>query len=130
MEHMNQQPIKCPTCGGNMICESWSTDPHSVDIHTYRLRCPAGHIWNLVEVKDETRKMVTVCTFCRGVLYDGDEWRNYLPKEVVVEKGQDAGDAYHNHQDKAVCPDCEVEHPLKFFSHAGIMWARLEEDVN
>lgn len=120
-----------------MICESWEIDPHSADVHTYRLKCPAGHIWDLVEVKDEPRRVVkvkselrrivTVCVFCGRNLYDGDEWKNYLPKEIAVEKGQDAGDAYHNHQDKAVCPDCEVKHPLEFFSHDGIMWARLKD---
>lgn len=128
MEYMNQQPIKCPTCGGNMICVSWSTDPHSVDIHTYRLRCPAGHIWNLVEMKDEPRRVIDTCVFCGKPFYNGDDWTNYLPKEIVVKRGQDAADAYRQGKSKAICPNCEKDHPTSRQQHDSIMWARLIEE--
>lgn len=72
---------------------------------------------------------IVTCSFCGKGLYEGDDWRNYLPKEIVVEKGQDAGDAYHIHQDKAICPDCENVHPLETYRHDGIVWARLKEEL-
>ena len=136
MEYMNQHPIKCPKCGGNMICESWSLDPNiheiregqSVDPYTYRLRCPAGHIWDLVEVKGEPRRVIDTCVFCGKAFYDGDDWTNYLPKEIIIKRGQDAADAYRQGKCKAICPDCEKDHPTSRQHHDGIMWARLMED--
>jgi len=132
MEFMNIV-LKCPKCNGNMICESWSLDPNiregqSVDPHTYRLRCPAGHIWKLEAMEDEPRRVVATCVFCGKELYDGDYWRNYLPKEVVVEKGQDAADAYLKDQSKAMCKDCEKDHPIKTWVHDGIMWITLRDE--
>lgn len=115
--------IQCPKCDGNMICETCSEDPHK-----YRLRCPAGHIWDLVEVRDEPRRVIDTCVFCGKPFYNGDDWTNYLPKEIVIERGQDAADAYLKGQSKAICPDCEKDHPTGRNSHDGIMWARLIEE--
>lgn len=137
MEYMDQHPIKCPKCGGNMICvresgtinphtngEGWSADPPT----EYRLRCPAGHIWNLVEMKDEPRRVIDTCVFCGKPFYNGDDWTNYLPKEVVLKTGQDAADAYRQGKSKAICPDCEKDHPTSRQQHDSIMWARLIEE--
>lgn len=119
--------IQCPRCDKPMICESFSTE----GIWSYRLKCPAGHIWNLVEVKDEPRRLIDTCIFCGKPLYDGDDaddWTNYLPKEIVIKKGQDASDAYMQRICRAICPNCERVHPTSRHQHDGIIWARLKEE--
>lgn len=75
-----------------------------------------------------TREVKAVCAFCGKSLYDGDDWRNYIPKEIVIERGQDAADVYTQRKDKAICPDCEKDHPLGMYNHDGIMWVRLKEE--
>ena len=70
-------------------------------------------------------KAVTACSFCGMGLYEGDKWRNYL--DFKPKTGQEAADAYIARKDKALCEDCEKDHPLLFHSHDGIMWCVLKE---